>query len=120
MRVLVYGTLKRGGALSPNMSAGTYLGEYSTEPEFTLVNLGWFPGLIHRGSTSVQGEVYEMPDSSLSLLDRIEGYPSLYDREEIETPYGRAWVYVYNSGHRELDTFNVIDNGVWENSGDRG
>ena len=79
-----------------------------------MVDLGWFPGVLHRGDTSVQGEVYEIDEELLSDLDRIEGYPSLYTREEIDTPYGKAWIYIYNTGRVDR-VFNVIPDGVWVN-----
>ena len=114
MRVFVYGTLKRDGRLNPALNSSEYLGEHTTAPEFTMVALGWFPGVLHRGTTPIQGEVFEINEDILSRLDSIEGYPALYNREEIETEHGTAWMYIYNT-NRVQEALNVIPNGVRNN-----
>ena len=50
-------------------------------------------------------------------MDRLEGYPRLYRREEIEafTAEGgrvRAWVYIMNSLPKDA---KVIEGGDWRN-----
>jgi len=111
MKVAVYGSLKRGGRINSALNDGTYLGNFKTHPEFTMVNLGAFPGVLHEGKTSIHTEVYEIPEETLRTLDRIEGYPSMYDRENIETPYGDAWMYIYNT--TRVDSLPVVTNGNW-------
>ena len=111
-KVVVYGTLKKGGGLDQHLREATFLGNFTTKPEFTMVNLGWYPGVIHSGTTPIVGEVYEISDETFKMLDRVEGYPTLYTREEIETPYGVAWMYIYNV-HKIDSAFNVVTDGNW-------
>ena len=111
MNVLVYGTLKRGGALNRALSSSTFLGEETTPPEYTMAKLGWFPGVRREGDTPIQGEVFEIDDETLQQLDRVEGYPTLYTRELIDTSFGRAWIYLYNSEF--TSSHSLIDDGNW-------
>ena len=58
--LFVYGSLLSGlhnHSLLDNEEA-TLLGEATTPPEFSLLDLGSYPGLSLDGTTSVKGEVY--------------------------------------------------------------
>jgi gamma-glutamylcyclotransferase (GGCT)/AIG2-like uncharacterized protein YtfP len=109
-KIFVYGTLRQGeGAdLSRDKRA-----RFITEDRINgrLYNLGWFPGVrpLDRKANDfdpsldqVVGEVFEIvpPEHGESLqqrLDRYEGYPSLYDRIQVETSKSHlVWVYIYN------------------------
>jgi len=94
-RVFVYGTLLRGEVNHHLLTAARFLGEHRTEPRFTLLVLGAYPGLVARGDTAVQGEVYAVDAAGLRRLDQLEDYPRLYDRRLIPTDHGSAWVYLY-------------------------
>lgn len=111
-KVFVYGTLKTGHYNNRILqrSNGIFLGEFKTEPEFTMKHLGAFPGVLTEGNTSIQGEVFEVDD--LSCLDQLEGYPHFYDRVLIDTSYGQAWVY-YLPPEPYQDRPD-IPSGVWE------
>ena len=56
---------------------------------------GSYPMVVH-GSGVIYGEVYRVDDAILESLDVLEGYPNLYRREVIDTPYGEAFIYIYN------------------------
>ena len=94
--VFVYGTLKKG---FPNHHVlgeqAEYVGGASTHESFTLIDLGAFPALSLGGDVKdqvpISGEVYKVPN--LAALDRLEGYPHFYDRMQINTTQGLAWVY---------------------------
>lgn len=109
-RVFVYGTLLRGEVNHHRLAGAEFLGACRTEPCFTLFNLGAYPGLARRGRTAVSGEVYRVDNAGLRYLDRLEDYPTLYDRTLIPTPVGRAWVYLYRG---ELSDRPVIRGGDW-------
>ena len=109
-RVFVYGTLLRGEVNHDLLDGAPLLGEHRTEPRFTLLLLGAYPGLIGGGRTAVFGEVYRVDEAGLLRLDRLEDYPRLYDRGQIPTPYGRAWVYLYRGRIRNRP---VIGSGDW-------
>ena len=89
-RVFVYGTLKRGFPNAAPLNDQTYLGHHRTTIAFPLVVAGrWFsPVLVDEPGTGhpVEGELYEVDDTTLATLDRIEGVGSSwgYDRVTIE------------------------------------
>lgn len=91
------------------------IGEFKSEPIYTLFSLGSFPGLHKDGKTGVVLEVYEVDDEVFARLDNLEGYDedspeySMYIREEEDTPFGKAWVYFYNNKQRG----KAIESGDW-------
>ncbi len=99
-RVFVYGTLLRGQANHHLLADATYLGAHRTEPCYSLIVLGAFPGLLPGGGIAVQGEVYAVDTAGLRRLDWLEEYPRLYDRRLIGTAFGRAWVYLYRGSRQ--------------------
>ena len=100
MRTFVYGTLKRGRgnhAVVADLVAGV---EPATVPGFTLLDLGAFPAAIPCEGGWVRGEVLAFRDGdaerALGRLDRLEGHPTLYRREVVETTDGEAvWTYIW-------------------------
>jgi gamma-glutamylcyclotransferase (GGCT)/AIG2-like uncharacterized protein YtfP len=100
-RVFVYGTLLRGEVNHHLLHGARFLGEHRTEPRFTLLALGAYPGLVAGGDTPVFGEVYAVDAAGLLRLDQLEDYPRLYDRRLIPTTHGSAWVYLYRGGRRD-------------------
>lgn len=109
-RVFVYGTLLRGEVNHGLLADAAFVGVHRTEPRFTLLLLGPFPGLIPGGSTAVSGEVYRVDQAGLRTLDRLEDYPRLYGRRLIATPYGRAWFYLYRGPVKDRP---LIVSGDW-------
>jgi gamma-glutamylcyclotransferase (GGCT)/AIG2-like uncharacterized protein YtfP len=93
--VFVYGTLLKGEANHRLLAGAEPLGTHRTRPCFTLLDLGAYPGAVAGGATAIGGEVYRIDGGTLARLDRLEEYPRLYDRRPIDTPYGRAWIYLY-------------------------
>lgn len=71
MKIFVYGTLKRGGALHSVIEDCEFLGEHVTEPKYRLESAGAFP-LMASGSYRVKGEIYEVPDELMPILFHIE------------------------------------------------
>jgi len=101
IRLFVYGTLKRGFCRHQALSGERFLGPARTAPEYQLVNVGTYPGLLKGTDTrrSIQGEVWEIRPDTLPRLDRIEGVDEgLYVRRPIVllTPeFGRVEAYFY-------------------------
>ena len=59
-----------------------------------LHDLGPFPMAI-AGSGRIHGELYGVDITGLARLDVLEGYPRLYDRQQLLLDGGaRAWVYL--------------------------
>jgi gamma-glutamylcyclotransferase (GGCT)/AIG2-like uncharacterized protein YtfP len=109
--VFVYGTLRRDEVNHHLLEGACFCGHHTTAPRFKMVNLGSYPGVVKRGRSRIQGEVYAVGTETMSLLDRLEGYPTAYTRELIATPWGRAWIYIYRGS---LEGRETIANGIWQ------
>ncbi|SHO54850.1 gamma-glutamylcyclotransferase family protein [Vibrio quintilis] len=107
--VFVYGTLRQGEMNHFFLEDSKFLGYYSTKPAYALYHLGEYPGLT-QGEQSVCGEVYEVSEACLARLDELEDIPVEYRREEINTPFGRAWIYIYQDVSKLKQ---VIISGDW-------
>lgn len=114
--VAVYGSLRKTMHNHQYyLSSSEYKGTFSTEPEYTLHKISSFPGLKLNGNTSIVMEVYEVTEDILKNLNRLEGYrygepPTFYDRIEINTPWGKAYTYIYVS---ELNEESIVKSGDW-------
>jgi len=110
--VAVFGSLKKGFGNHRVIGDSEFLGTTKTEPKFTMFSFGGFPGLLLEGNTSIEVEVYDVTNREImNGLDRLEGYPSFYDRTQIETEFGDAWIYFNKS--RNLEHHSIIESGVW-------
>jgi gamma-glutamylcyclotransferase (GGCT)/AIG2-like uncharacterized protein YtfP len=119
MKVAVYGTLRKGQRASYVLKNANYLGTFQSEPIYLMFTpSNTYPAIKEGGYTSVTFEVYDNIDKkTLSQLDGIEGYYSknavnnLYNRKHIDTPFGRAIIYVYN---KEIpNNPAMIESGDW-------
>ena len=114
--VSVYGSLRSGmGNHHYYLSNSNYKGTFPTEPEYTLHSLSAYPGLKLNGNTSVVMEVYEVDEDTLKNLNRLEGYrpgetSTFYDRIEIDTPWGKAFTYIYVN---KLSKDSIVESGDW-------
>ena len=114
--VAVYGSLrKKQSNYEYHLSNSTYKGTFTTEPEYTMHSLSYYPGLKLNGNTSIVMEVYEVDEETLKTLNRLEGYypgekSTFYDRIEINTPWGKAFTYIYVN---ELSKDSIVESGDW-------
>ncbi|ALR16607.1 MULTISPECIES: gamma-glutamylcyclotransferase [Vibrio] len=92
--VFVYGTLRKGEYNHHYLSSGQFLGLHESDAQYTLYDLGPYPG-VSQGHQTIQGEVYLIDDDTLTALDKLEDVPVEYRRESISTPFGQAWIYIY-------------------------
>ncbi len=107
--VFVYGTLRQGEYNHHYLSSAQFLGLHESEAQFTLYDLGPYPG-VSEGQQSVQGEVYMIDDDTLAALDILEDVPVEYRRESISTPFGEAWIYIYQDTEQLTEE---IGSGDW-------
>jgi gamma-glutamylcyclotransferase (GGCT)/AIG2-like uncharacterized protein YtfP len=115
--VAVYGSLRKG--LSNHnyfLKDAKYLGKFTTEPVYSLYSLGGYPGLKNNGNTSVVMEVYEVNEQEARAIDGLEGYSpnrksTFYDKEYIDTPYGKAGVYIYVNN---ISKYKLVESGDWK------
>ena len=96
-KIFVYGTLKSGGqirGLNQFGDGAVIVGKAQTVyPDYDMIDLGAFPGVVKGGTYKIQGEVWEVDDETMQDLDAIEGYPDFYNREVTMTTQGKAWMY---------------------------
>jgi len=95
--VFVYGSLRRGGenAMSVRFPDSSFIATATVKG--SLYDLGAYPGLLSNESASlVIGEVYELDDGLLSVLDRFEAAGD-YWRKPVEISFGAdirmGWTY---------------------------
>ena len=101
IKLFVYGTLKRGRSNHVFLSESTYLGEYHAGKDYALYVAG-LPYMVKEiKGGGVVGELYNIDVRTLMSIDRLEGHPSFYKREEIwvyDTEVGaevKAYTYIY-------------------------
>ena len=80
--LFVYGTLMSGQRAADKMSEGKYLGDYKLD-DYAMYNLGRYPGIIPAKDEYVYGELYEISEDMIPILDEYEEEGSLYHRREV-------------------------------------
>lgn len=112
--LFVYGTLRAGEPAHRLLEGAQPVGEFKTEPAYDLMNLGPFPALAEGGTTAVAGEVYEIPEDSLPLLDDYEDCPRLFIRGRVRLQDGpEAQAYLIRR-ERLAPRFKPIASGDWK------
>ena len=112
-KVFVYGTLIAGEANAHWAGNARRQKAWTTG---TIYDTGCrFPAFVKRGRTHVKGEVLTVDDDGFKSMDRLEGYPHLYRREQIQVHLvggGNvlAWVYIMNNLRKDAP---VIESGDW-------
>ena len=114
MNIFVYGSLMKGGGnhfLLDN-EYSEYVGKSVTKREFTLYDLGGFPGMVSGGNNAVLGEIYKICLFVRSRLDQLEGHPQFYRRTIIELQSGeKVETYLLNPSFAE--GCDIIGSGDW-------
>jgi gamma-glutamylcyclotransferase (GGCT)/AIG2-like uncharacterized protein YtfP len=87
VRLFVYGSLKRGGRHHSELAGARFLGEATTGPGYSVVQLGDYLALLPKSEAgAVLGELFELDSARLSALDAFEG-PE-YERVSLEVWLG--------------------------------
>lgn len=98
--VFVYGSLMHGYGNHRRLEGAEFVGEDALPKGYTMVDVGYFPGLLDGGKQSITGELYRVDDETLEDLDQLEGAPDLYYRKRVRTDSGfTAWVYILRFKH---------------------
>lgn len=108
MRVIVYGSLRRKQGNCRWMTHAIWLG-YHVLSGYELYRLGHDPAVIV-GDGQVYCEVYRITASILAELDDLRSSTNNYKRHLVPTPYGAAWLYLYQY---PVDSANRIISGDW-------
>lgn len=131
--IFVYGTLRKGERADLSREQSHFSAQFVGEDRIAgvLYNLGSYPGVknasdfensaipaagVEAGSSlseTITGEVFRARDDSLGqVLDAYEGFPYLYNREQVTTENGRlVWVYTYND---DVPAEKLIPSGDWK------
>lgn len=113
-KVMLYGSLKKGFYNNPVLPKGSrFIKNVKSKAGYTMISLGAYPGVIAKGSGTVYGELWDIPD--IKPLDKLEGNGRFYTRYEhgFEDDDGneeKAWIYLLPDNHKLL---NVIKSGQW-------
>lgn len=113
-KVAVYGSLREGFSNHRILEGSKKLGTHWV-PGYEMFSLGAFPG-VRKGDTHIFTEVYEVSPNSMQRLDRLEGYNghdehNFYDRVEVSTPYGKAYMYTLEDSRYEER--EKVNSGNW-------
>ena len=112
-KVFVYGTLIAGEANAHWAGNARRQKAWTTG---TIYDTGCrFPAFVKRGRTHIKGEVLTVDDDGFKSMDRLEGYPRLYRREQIQVHLAGggnvlAWVYIMNNLRKDAP---VLESGDW-------
>lgn len=113
INVFVYGTLRQEEPFHHLLGEVRLIAITRTAPQFSLVNLGEYPGMMEGGTSAVVGEVFEVEGSLIPILDRYEDYPELYDRRTIILANGvSALTYILRPTPQD---YPLIQSGDWKN-----
>ena len=111
--LFVYGTLKRGKKNHYALVNAHYLNESCTSPDYLLVDLGPYPGMVEKPQEgfSVQGELFEIPCKLIIELDKIEDAPFLFNLELITLADGsKAFAYLYK---QSIASAKMLSECIW-------
>ncbi len=113
-KIFVYGSLMRGFPNHNIMYDAKFIKTGITKRDFTLYNLGGFPGMIDKGNNSVVGEVYEVDQTTLRMLDVLESHPDFYKRTPVILKDGtKVQTYILNDSY--IQDHSIIKSGDWKN-----
>ena len=115
VKLIVYGTLMSGErnhrfcrnavSITPCTVTGT------------LYDTGYgFPAFMPEGDSEVKAELIEIPLADWADVDRLEGYPRLYDRQLLQATLAdgskaTGWVYIMTELPEQA---KVIESGSWK------
>ena len=107
VNVFVYGTLKQGEANHGVMTSAD--GKFITTaklPGYYMVNTPWYPFAAKSDNDDdyIEGELYKVPAEKLHILDTLEGYPQLYDRDTVSVQDLDVFIYV-NRNKAEMKAY---------------
>lgn len=112
-KVFVYGTLIAGECNARWAGNARRQKAWTTG---TIHDTGYgYPAFAKRGRTRIAGEVLTVGEDVFRAMDRLEGCPILYRREQVQVHLVGggsvlAWVYIMN---RLPDGAPVIESGDW-------
>lgn len=116
--LFIYGTLKTGFSRNSVLTDGIFgigrkiQNKIKTVPGYRLYDLGAFPALVASKNGIVEGELWEVDDVLLSIIDQIEGHPHAYRRTPIEL-IGNIFAESYMLEEWRINSYPIIQTGIW-------
>jgi gamma-glutamylaminecyclotransferase len=111
IKVFVYGSLKRG-FYNHQLLQGCRM--WKAKAKGIDLHRGTAFPYAKRGQHVTHGELYEVDSEVLQHLDRLEGHPHFYMREQTEIMVGNkrvdAWIYLCPDAARHP----LIESGTWD------
>ncbi len=107
--VFVYGSLRTEECNSFYLKMARKIADFQTLPQYRLWDLGAYPGAM-AGTQCLVGEIYAINKAIFKKLDHLEEYPRVYNRLQLATPWGLAWIYLLNRPPRGG---KLIQGGDW-------
>lgn len=96
--IFVYGTLMKGFGNNEHVLYDSTFVKATKITGFEMFTNGAFPMLLESSTDKIiYGELWLINSSAFRRCDGLEGYPSHYNRKQIQTENGLAWVYFYNT-----------------------
>lgn len=114
-KLFVYGSLKQGFGNHDLLENSKFLGAYDTSSaNYRMVSFGAFPGVIELDGQDehcyILGELYEVDDDTLALVDRLEGNGHFYTRKVVELSETddtiEAWMYLLPESYLNMEIVN--------------
>jgi gamma-glutamylcyclotransferase (GGCT)/AIG2-like uncharacterized protein YtfP len=96
--IFVYGTLRSGHSNHHLLKDACNYGVGHTVEHFAMYLTSGYPYVnSHESRYPITGELLGVDDSTLAMLDKLEGHPRYYERKEVsiiveDTQY-TAWMY---------------------------
>tara|TARA_B100000579_G_scaffold429891_1_gene442385 strand:- start:516 stop:875 length:360 start_codon:yes stop_codon:yes gene_type:complete len=112
-KLFVYGTLKKQHSRNNILGAASFIKEIKTLPNYTMIDLGAFPGILDLGTNVIYGELYEVDDSTLEVCDLIEGHPNFYTRKFINLEFDDI-AEAYFLPQTKYEDYPAIKSGLWK------
>jgi len=116
----IYDSYRLNGKYNPRLNTANskYIGAYSTQPIYTMYDIGVNDVMIIKGGQhSIKVEVWEVSDKILSSIERDYGYyeeisieDNIYLKEEVISPFGRINLFTYNDIY---DKGSMVISGDW-------
>lgn len=94
LKICVYGSLRKGMGNHRIIENSQLVSTETVNLPFEMIDMGSYPGLIRsKELNEIVIEVYQVDMPTYERVSRLEGYPSFYNRELIETSVGAGDIY---------------------------